>query len=389
MFGARYPIVLSPMGGVGTSELAAAVCNAGGLGSLAGAYLSPAAICTQIARVREMTDAAFAVNLFVTRTEPLEQDAGPVLALLGQYHRELGIGAPMIPSPPAEDYDEQVAAVVAARVAVCSFTFGIPSRGQIAALREVGTKLVGTATTVEEVLAVADAGLDAVVVQGAEAGAHRGTFLGRFEDALIPVRELLSQAVKAVAIPVIAAGGIRNGGEIREMLGLGAAAVQIGTAFIPCPESGAAKVYKDLVLAGVGVGETVVTRAFSGRPARGLPNRFIREMEGLGDAVLPFPWQNGATRAMRNAAGRLDRAEFLSLWAGEGTGGDWGDSAAAGGGTGCAICGGVGERRGVMERATVGRWPRMERYAINSGDRVCVGCDGLGARGGLFSAAGQ
>ena len=123
-----------------------------------------------------------------------------------------------------------------------------------------------------------------------------------------------------MSVPVIAAGGIRDGRGAVGMMDRGAAAVQLGTAFIPCPESGAPEAYKKAVLAGVGPGDTVVTRAFSGRPASGLPNRFIHEMERLGEAVLPFPWQNAATRPLRNAAGQAGRAEFISLWAGEGVG---------------------------------------------------------------------
>ena len=320
MFGARYPIILAPMGGVGTPELAAAVCNAGGLGSLAGAYLTPAQIKEQIERLRSLTDRPFAVNLFIHETPPLDRDASAVLSLLAGYHAELGIAAPAIGPIPAEDYREQIDAVLAAKAPVFSFTFGIPDAGTLDAFRRAGTKLVGTATTVEECRMLAGAGVDAVCVQGAEAGAHRGTFLGSFEEAMVPVESLVSECVKAVCVPIIAAGGIREGREIATMLDRGASAVQIGTAFIPCPESGAAPAYKRAVLAAPKRGDTVVTRAFSGRPARGLPNRFIREMERLGDWILPFPWQNAATRPLRNAAGRAGRDEFISLWAGEGVG---------------------------------------------------------------------
>ena len=320
MFGARYPIVLSPMGGIGTPEFAAAVSNAGGLGSLPAAYFTPAQIREQIARTRSLTNAPFAVNLFVHEPTPLQADASPVQALLAKYHRELGIDPPAVPAIPAQRYVDQVAAVLAARVPVFSFTFGIPSREVLDAFAASGTKLVGTATTVQEAVALADAGVDAISLQGAEAGAHRGTFLGPFEDAMVPLSDLLSQSKEAVPVPLIAAGGIRNGGEMRAMLDRGAAAVQMGTAFIPCPECAAPPVYKRLVLDGVGPGDTVVTRAFSGRPARGIPNRLIREMEQISESILPFPWQNAITRPLRTAAARTGNADFLSLWAGEGTG---------------------------------------------------------------------
>lgn len=317
MFGAPFPIVLAPMGGVGTPELTAAVCNAGGLGSLAAAYLPPARIAEQVARTRSLTDRPFAVNLFVHEYGPLEQDPSAALALLSTYHAELGIAPPDLPVTPAERYADQVAAVLAARPAVFSFTFGIPSPEVLAPFRSAGTKLIGTATTVAEVRALDDAGVDAVALQGAEAGAHRGTFLGSFEDALVPIEQLLAASLHATRLPLIAGGGIRDGRAVRRMLDLGAAAVQIGTAFIPCPESAAPRAYKDAVLAGVGPGDTVVTRAFSGRPARGIPNRFIRDAEGAHGAILPFPWQNALTRPLRTAAGAAGRPEFISLWAGE------------------------------------------------------------------------
>jgi nitronate monooxygenase len=320
MFGVRYPIVLAPMGGVGTPELAAAVSNAGGLGSLAAAYLTPAQVAAQIGRTRQLTHKPFAVNLFVDEPAPLAKDAAPVLSLLSEFHRELGIAPPAVPDVPAERYADQVAAVLAAEVPVFSFTFGIPDRDTLRAFRAAGTTMAGTATTVVEARALTDAGVDAIALQGAEAGAHRGTFLGRFEDSLVPVAQLVRECAAAVPIPLIASGGIREGREIRAMLNLGAAAVQIGTAFIPCPESAAPEAYKRALLDGPGPPQTVLTRAFSGRPARGIPNRLIREMERMESSILPFPWQNAVTRALRNAAGKAGRTEFLSLWAGEGTG---------------------------------------------------------------------
>ncbi len=166
MFGAKYPIILAPMGGVGTPQLAAAVCNAGGLGSLAGAYLTPAQLSAQIQQLRELAAAPFAVNLFIHQPEPLHSDPAPVLSLLARYHQELGIDPPAIPPSPAESYEEQVAVVLAAKVAVFSFTFGIPNRDILDAFRAVGTKLVGTATTVQEGKLLTDAGVDAVVAQG-------------------------------------------------------------------------------------------------------------------------------------------------------------------------------------------------------------------------------
>ena len=317
MFGTRYPLIQAPMaGGPSTPELVAAVANAGGLGSLAAAYLSPAQITSAITRIRDLTDRPFAVNLFTLDAAPLDRDPGPMLALLRGYHSELALPPPSLPERPAERFDEQAAAVLAARVPVFSFTFGIPAPAWLSAFRAAGTQVVGTATTVEEAELLAAAGVDAVVAQGAEAGGHRGTFSGRFEDAMVPTLALVRASVAAVRCPVLAAGGIMDGAGIRAALAHGAAAVLLGTAFLVCPESGAPAAHKAAVLAAA-EDTTVVTRVFSGRPARGLRNRFVTEVEPHGDAVLPFPWQNAATRTLRAAAARAGTADLLSLWAGQ------------------------------------------------------------------------
>ncbi|MBV8200324.1 MAG: nitronate monooxygenase [Acidobacteria bacterium] len=303
-------------GGPTTPELVAAVANAGGLGSLAAAYLTPAQITEAIGRIRALTDRPFAVNLFTVDSAPLDRDPAAMLALLAGYHAELALPPPALPEKPAERFDEQAAAIVAARVPVFSFTFGIPAPAWLAAFRAAGILVVGTATTVEEAERLAAASVDAVCVQGAEAGGHRGTFLGRFEDAMIPTLELVSATAAKVHCPVVAAGGIMDGADIRAALAHGAAAVALGTAFLLCPECGAPAAHKAAVLAAAG-DATIVTRVFSGRPARGIRNRFVAEIEPHAEAVLPFPWQNAATRPLRTAAARAGRADLLSLWAGQ------------------------------------------------------------------------
>lgn len=303
-------------GGPTTPELVAAVSNAGGLGSLAAPYLTPVQITAAIARIRALTDRPFAVNLFTVDSAPLDRDPAPMLALLGSYHSELALPPPALPERPAERFDEQAAAILAARVPVFSFTFGIPAPEWLAAFRAAGTLLVGTATTVEEAERLDAAGVDAICVQGAEAGGHRGTFLGRFEDAMVPTLELVSAGAAAVRCPVVAAGGIMDGAGIRAALAHGAAAVQLGTAFLACPESGAPGPHKAAVLA-ASEDTTVITRVFSGRPARGIRNRYVTEVEPHGEAVLPFPWQNAATRPLRTAAARAGRADLMSLFAGQ------------------------------------------------------------------------
>jgi nitronate monooxygenase len=184
-------------------------------------------------------------------------------------------------------------------------------------LKKRGIAVSGTATTVDEARRLAQAGVDAIVAQGAEAGAHRGSFAAPFEDSMIPVATLVRDICASVALPVIASGGIMDGRDVAAAMKLGAAAVQLGTAFLPCPESGAHAVYKRALLEAKR-DATVITRAYSGRPARGIANTFIAMVAGNEQAILPFRQQNDLTRPMRNAAGRLGDAGYISLWAGQG-----------------------------------------------------------------------
>jgi nitronate monooxygenase len=238
-----------------------------------------------------------------------------MLALLSEVHRHLGLAPPVLPPVPPDRFAEELDAVLAARPAAFSFTFGVPSAEQMTRLRGAGIFTMGTATTVEEARILKDAGVDAVVAQGEEAGAHRGTFAGPFEAAMVPVAELVREI--APMMPVIAAGGIMDGRDIVRMLELGASAVQMGTAFLACPESGAADAYKRAILE-ASSDTTEITRAFSGRPARGLRNAFMQLVRGREEIILPFPVQNAMTRTMRAAAGAKGDREYLSLWAGRG-----------------------------------------------------------------------
>ena len=186
----------------------------------------------------------------------------------------------------------------------------------IAAIKARGPFLLGTATTVEEAVALERAGVDAVVTQGSEAGGHRGTFATDFEAAMVGTIALVPQVVDAVRVPVVASGGLMDGRGLAAALVLGAAAAQLGTAFLTCDEAGVPAAYKDAILT-AREDATRLTRAFSGRPARGIVNRFMTEVDRAGGG-LPFPWQNALTRPLRSAAAQANRAEFLSLWAGQG-----------------------------------------------------------------------
>jgi len=317
--GIELPIIQAPMGGgPSTPELVAAVSNAGGLGSVGAPYLTPEQILDAVRRVRALIDKPFAVNLFAGAYQ-IENgiDPAPMLALLGEAHAALGLPPPVLPVLPPDPFEAQLAAVLEARPPIFSFTFGIPKPQEIAQLRAYDIAIVGTATTVEEARLLEAAGIDGILAQGSGAGAHRGTFSGRFEDSMVPTLDLVRGIASAVKLPVNASGGLMEGPDIRAALEAGASAAALGTAFLACPESGASQAYKQAVLA-ARADTTVITRAFSGRPARGLANAFIARVRNHEAAILPYPLQNALTRAMRAAAAQRGESGFLSLWAGTG-----------------------------------------------------------------------
>jgi nitronate monooxygenase len=317
--GVEHPILLAPMAGSGgTPELAAAVSNAGGLGAWGGAYSKPEDIAAAIRAIRRLTDRPFNINLFAGGYATGHAiDPQPMLDLVGQAHAALDLPPPALPPLPRDPFDEQLQAVLEERPPVFSFTFGIPAAAQLAALKARGILVFGTATTEEEARMLAAAGVDAIVAQGAEAGAHRGSFAAPFEQSMVPLHTLISDIRRTVSVPVIASGGVMDGRDIAAACKLGASAVQLGTAFLLCPECGAPGAYKR-ALKNAGQDMTVITRAFSGRPARGLANRFVAMVRGKEHAILPFRQQNDLTRPMRNAAGQKGVADYISLWAGQG-----------------------------------------------------------------------
>ena len=263
-------------GGPSTPRLAAAVSNAGGLGFLAGAYLTPEQLADEIRRTRALTREPFGVNLFAGGYhQRTDRDPSPILDLLGGIHRELGLPPPSIPSVPPDPFRAQLEVVLAERPAFFSFTFGIPSGEAMAQLREAAIIVFGTATSVREGVLLEGAGVNAVVAQGAEAGAHRGSFAGEF--ALVPTLDLVRELSQRLTIPVIASGGLMTGADVARACRAGASAVQLGTAFLACDESGASKTYREALRRARG-GDTVITRAFSGRAARGIRNAFVDQV---------------------------------------------------------------------------------------------------------------
>src|SRR5215467_6325033 len=305
----RRRIMVAPMaGGPTTTDLVVAAARAGALGWLAAGYQTPEATAAEIAAVRAATAEPFGVNLFVPGAPYPDRRA------LAGYLDSLGPGLGDA-SWDDDGFDGKVAALLTDPPVVTSFTFGCPPPGVIRALQDAGSAVVVTVTSGAEAALAEQAGADGLCVQGYEAGAHRGTFAN--DDA--PGRDrgllaLIGEVAAVTALPQIAAGGIMGPRQVRAVLAEGAAAAQCGTAFLRSPESGAHPLHK-AALADPRYTATTVTRAFSGRPARGLVNRFIVEHA---DAPPAYPEINNATRPMRAAAAARGETERMSLWAGQG-----------------------------------------------------------------------
>jgi len=326
--GIQHPIIQAPMAGGGdTPALVAAVCEAGALGSIGATYLTSRQIVETCAAVRAATPRPFGINLFVPEASlPDDIAMGTAVARVAPFYTELGLPPPEPPPHADRDFDAQLDAALDGGASVFSFTFGMLPSSARERVKARGLMLAGTATTVDEAIALERAGIDMVVAQGSEAGGHRGSFAGpieavAFERGMIGTLALVPQIVDAVRVPVIATGGIMDGRGIAAALALGAVGAQLGTAFLTCEEAGVPDVYKQAIL-DAHEDQTRITRAFSGRPARGIINRFMRDVEAPWwphhFSILPFPLQNTLTRPLRAAAATQGRPEFLSLWAGQG-----------------------------------------------------------------------
>lgn len=322
--GLTYPIIQGPFGrGSSSARLTAAVSNAGGLGSFGANDLEPADISKTAVEIRKLTDKPFALNLWVSTFDGGggtldEASYERLVKLLAPYYRELGATPPPKPQNTTRNFQEQVAALLEARPAAFSFVFGIPSPDILRECREKGIVTLGGAATVDEAVALEAAGVDMVVASGFEAGGHRTSFLRASEESLVGTFSLLPQIASKVEVPVIAAGGIADGRGVAAALILGADAAQIGTAFLACEESGAHPLHREALFRET-AGHTVLTRVFTGRLARGIANRFSREMSSHDSELAAYPAQSWAVAPLRAAALARGRADLVHLWAGQST----------------------------------------------------------------------
>jgi nitronate monooxygenase len=319
LLGIRLPVIQAPMAGSQGSDLAIAVSNAGGLGSLPCALLTPDGMRVELQAIRAATEQPFNVNFFC-HTQ-LTADARREAAwreLLAPYFREYGVD-------PSEGSSAATRAPFSAAAAdvleqfkphVVSFHFGLPSAELVARVKKWGSKVLASATTVAEAVWLEQRGTDAIIAQGAEAGGHRGIFLSQDLTTQVGTFALLPQIVRAVRVPVIAAGGIADASGVAAAMSLGAAGVQLGTAYLLCPEAKTSAVHR-AALKSDHASHTAMTNVFTGRPARGIMNRLMAELGPINDAVPAFPLAADALAPLRKKAESLSRGDFSPLWAGQ------------------------------------------------------------------------
>nr|WP_295870124.1 nitronate monooxygenase [uncultured Chitinophaga sp.] len=319
LLGIDYPFVQAPMLGITTPAMVAAVSNSGGLGSLPVGGLPPARVAALIAEVKALTSRPFAVNLFTYEVPPADQPEpfDQMQQYLQQLYKKNGLTVPAVAFDAVKThaYQEQLPVLLEAGISLVSFTFGIPDEASIAMLKANGCLLLGTATSVEEALALEAAGCDTVVAQGIEAGGHRGSFLpGPLPQ--VTTMTLVPQITDRIALPVIAAGGIADGRSAAAAFCLGASGVQCGSVLLRSPESAATPHHKDKVGAVTDTG-TRITRAFSGRWARGIANVLMDGIEASGLPLNVYPVQDALTQAVRKVAKEQDNPDFIVMYAGQ------------------------------------------------------------------------
>ncbi|WP_349263857.1 nitronate monooxygenase [Oligoflexus sp.] len=319
LFDIEYPIIQAPMAGSNDADLVIAVSKAGGLGSLPCALLSPEKIRDEIKRIRSQVDRPFNLNFFCHKqTAPDAAKESVWKDSLRTYYGELGLD-PQVPSPMGTRHpfdDESCRIVEEFKPAVVSFHFGLPEERLVARVKAAGCQVMSSATTVEEAIWLEKHGCDAIIAQGFEAGGHRGIFLSRDIENQVGTIALVPQVVDAVQVPVIASGGIADARGILAAFALGAAAVQIGTAFLLATEARTSAIHRRS-LQSTRDNQTVLTNLFTGRPARGIVNRLIQDQGALSDQVPEFPHAAGALMPLRLAAEAQGRGDFSPLWSGQ------------------------------------------------------------------------
>jgi nitronate monooxygenase len=319
--GIEYPIIQGPLGGLSTQRLTATVSNFGGLGSFGAHGLPPSAIKDVIAEIRTLTTKPFAINLWVSMEDESARTSGPEafslsLAPLAGHIQAFGGTLPTYKPYVPIKFEDQARVLLDAKVPVFSFIVGVPPKEILDECRAQGILTIGTATTPDEAIVLEQAGVDAIVASGFEAGGHRGSFLLPAEESLTGTFALVPQVADAVSVPVIAAGGIADARGVIAAFALGAEGVQIGTAFLACDESGANAVHRNAILSGKGR-RTGLTRGFTGRLARGIHNQLLAELNRPGVEILPYPLQRFLVRNLTTLAEKAANPELLQLWAGQ------------------------------------------------------------------------
>jgi nitronate monooxygenase len=323
LLGIELPLVQAPMAGVQGSALAVAVANAGGLGSLPCALLSLDGIRAELRTITEQTDRPINVNFFCHETPAADADRERAWRdALAPYYVELGIDPEGVPAGAGRAaFDAAAAALLEeTRPRVVSFHFGLPQRELLARVKATGAKVLASATSIDEALWLEQRGVDAIVAQGLEAGGHRGIFLSRDLTTQVGTLALVRQIVKRVTVPVVAAGGIADAEGVAAAMALGAAGAQIGTAYLLCLEATTSALHR-AALKSESSRHTALTNVFTGRPARGIVNRIVRELGPISPLAPEFPLATAALMPLRSAAEAQGRDDFSPLWAGQNTSG--------------------------------------------------------------------
>jgi nitronate monooxygenase len=319
LLGIELPIIQAPMAGVQDSKLTVAVCEAGGLGSLPCAMLGPEALTSEIARIQAQTSRPFNLNFFChTPPEPDPVSESRWQQALKPYYEEMGLDIDAtVPGPGRSPFTLETAELLAhIEPPVVSFHFGLPADDLLARVRSWGAKILASATTVDEAKWLEARGVDAIIAQGTEAGGHRGHFLSNDLSIQLPTASLVAKIVATIKVPVIAAGGISTANDVADVMQLGAAGVQVGTAYLLCPEATTRPLHR-AALVSESAGDTAITNVFSGRPARGIVNRLIREQGPISQIAPQFPLAANALGPLRAEAEKRGSGDFTPLWAGQ------------------------------------------------------------------------